>query len=94
MNKSTSKQLDILTFISLALCRHTKNLILILEAQVASVKAEVHGIVAGIPVPFPLPNSDACKNSGLTCPMPANQKQTYQNELPVKSEYPSVSITT
>uniref|UniRef100_A0AAQ6IMR3 NPC intracellular cholesterol transporter 2 n=1 Tax=Anabas testudineus TaxID=64144 RepID=A0AAQ6IMR3_ANATE len=55
-------------------------------------KAVVHGIIAGVHVPFPIPNDDGCK-SGIQCPI--NKQKTYQYvaTLPVKSEYPSVSTT-
>ena len=50
----------------------------------------VHGIVMGIPVPFPIPESDGCK-SGIRCPIEKDKTYNYVNKLPVKSEYPSVS---
>lgn len=53
-------------------------------------KAVVHGIIAGIPVPFPIPMEDGCK-SGIKCPIHTQQSYHYVNALPVKSEYPSVS---
>lgn len=53
-------------------------------------KAVVHGIIAGVPVPFPIPMEDGCK-SGIQCPIQKQQSYHYVNALPVKSEYPSVS---
>jgi len=50
----------------------------------------VHGIVMGIPVPFPIPESDGCK-SGIRCPIEKDKTYNYVNKLPVKNEYPSVS---
>ena len=50
----------------------------------------VHGIVLGVPVPFPIPEPDGCK-SGISCPIQKDKSYNYVNKLPVKSEYPSVS---
>ncbi|XP_016101635.1 epididymal secretory protein E1 isoform X2 [Sinocyclocheilus grahami] len=53
--------------------------------------AVVHGVVAGIPVPFPIPQSDGCK-SGIQCPIEPQKTYSYVNQLPVKNEYPAVSV--
>ncbi|XP_063217786.1 ecdysteroid-regulated 16 kDa protein [Bacillus rossius redtenbacheri] len=58
---------------------------------VQSVKAVVHGIVQGIPVPFSLPDGDACKTS-LQCPLSAGTTYNYTAQLPVKKYYPSVQV--
>lgn len=50
----------------------------------------VHGIVMGVPIPFPIPDPDGCK-SGINCPIQKDQTYSYLNKLPVKAEYPSVS---
>lgn len=39
------------------------------EGDVAEVKAIVHGIIMGVEVPFPLPQSDGCNESGMVCPL-------------------------
>lgn len=51
----------------------------------------VHGVMAGVPIPFPLENPDACHNTGLTCPLPVGD-HTYQYALFVKPVYPKVSL--
>ncbi|XP_015242332.1 PREDICTED: epididymal secretory protein E1 [Cyprinodon variegatus] len=51
--------------------------------------AVVHGIVAGVPLPFPIPVPDGCR-SGIQCPITKGQTYNYQASLPVKSEYPSI----
>ncbi|XP_067848103.1 NPC intracellular cholesterol transporter 2-like [Heptranchias perlo] len=53
--------------------------------------AVVHGILAGIPIPFKIPNDDGCK-CGIQCPIRDNQSYHYINSLPIKSEYPSVKL--
>lgn len=52
----------------------------------------VHGVIAGVPIPFAIPNDDGCK-SGIQCPIQKQKTYSYVNQLPVKSEYPSVSFT-
>lgn len=61
-------------------------------SQISTVKAEVHGIIGGVPIPFPLQNSDGCRNSGLTCPLVAGEQYTYQASLPVRKIYPSIGL--
>ncbi|KAM4542693.1 NPC intracellular cholesterol transporter 2-like [Odontesthes bonariensis] len=53
--------------------------------------AVVHGIIAGVHVPFPIPNGDGCK-SGIECPIQKQQTYHYQTALPVKSEYPAIKL--
>lgn len=55
------------------------------------MKAQVFGQIAGVDVPFPLDDPNACVNSGLQCPLVANENYTYTAALPVKRIYPSVS---
>lgn len=57
-----------------------------------SVKAIVHGVIAGIPVPFPITGDDGCQSSGLTCPLKAGIEVKYAKTIPVLKEYPSVSV--
>ncbi|XP_008335452.1 NPC intracellular cholesterol transporter 2 [Cynoglossus semilaevis] len=54
-------------------------------------KAVVHGIIAGVPIPFPIPIEDGCQ-SGIQCPIQKEQSYNYLNNLPVKSEYPSMKL--
>jgi len=61
-----------------------------LDVESTTSTAVVHGIIAGVHVPFPITNGDGCK-SGIECPIQKLQKYHYETALPVKSEYPSVS---
>ncbi|KAJ8984496.1 hypothetical protein NQ317_014586 [Molorchus minor] len=56
------------------------------------LKADVHGVILGVPWPFELPNSDGCVDSGITCPIKAGQTYKYVTTLPIKSEYPRVTV--
>ncbi|NP_001290882.1 NPC intracellular cholesterol transporter 2 precursor [Esox lucius] len=53
--------------------------------------AVVHGLIAGVPIPFPIPIEDGCK-SGIQCPIQKEHSYHYVNQLPVKSEYPSIKL--
>lgn len=65
------------------------------EKDVSKVNAIVHGIVMDIPIPFPLPNADACQtpDSGITCPLNKGETYHYKNTLPVHKSYPKVLST-
>ncbi|XP_066970148.1 NPC intracellular cholesterol transporter 2 homolog a-like [Macrobrachium rosenbergii] len=62
------------------------------NVQVTAVTAKVTGIVSFIPIPFNLPNSNGCVNSGLQCPLEPQQPQTYSASLPVLKSYPSIPV--
>ena len=63
---------------------------MITDEAAAKLHSVVHGIVARVPVPFPLPNPDGCKDSGLTCPLKTGTDLTFTQMIPVKSSYPQV----
>ncbi|XP_069391424.1 NPC intracellular cholesterol transporter 2 [Paralichthys olivaceus] len=54
-------------------------------------KAVVHGIIAGVPIPFSIPLDDGCK-SGIQCPIQKQQNYNYLNSLPVKAVYPAIKL--
>lgn len=62
------------------------------ESEVTSVIAVVHGILMDIPVPFPLPNPNACTtpDSGIQCPLSKGGTYQYKTTLPVLKSYPKV----
>lgn len=49
------------------------------------------GVIGGIPVPFPLPDPDACK-MGVKCPVNPSDANVAVMSLPVLSSYPSISL--
>ncbi|XP_014257418.1 protein NPC2 homolog [Cimex lectularius] len=57
------------------------------------VKSVVHGILGNIPIPFVLPKSDGCVDSGLSCPLTLHKEYVYNATLPILSKYPKVSVT-
>ncbi|KAG7280694.1 hypothetical protein CRUP_004494 [Coryphaenoides rupestris] len=59
--------------------------------QCQTSKAIVHGVIAGVPIPFPIPIEDGCK-SGIVCPIQKETSYHYVNDLPVKSEYPCIKL--
>jgi Niemann-Pick C2 protein len=44
------------------------------------------------PIPFNPPHPDACEDSGLTCPLKANQKVTYTDTLGIPKGTPSAAV--
>ncbi|XP_072313724.1 NPC intracellular cholesterol transporter 2-like [Eucyclogobius newberryi] len=71
---------------------YSVNVTFVSEVQTQASTAVVHGIIAGIPIPFPIPVSDGC-HSGISCPIQVNQVYHYVATLPVKTEYPSLKVT-
>ncbi|KAF9420119.1 hypothetical protein HW555_003532 [Spodoptera exigua] len=60
--------------------------------EVKEIQTIVHGVIMNLPVPFPLPQPDACKDNGLTCPLPAGQPQKYHTTMPILKSYPKVKV--
>ncbi|XP_028995077.1 NPC intracellular cholesterol transporter 2-like [Betta splendens] len=71
---------------------YTVNVTLSSDVDSNGCTAVVHGVIAGIPVPFSIPNSDGCK-SGIECPVQKGRNYNYVATLPVKTDYPSISLT-
>lgn len=61
-------------------------------STVSAVKTHVYGIVAGVPVPYSLPNENGCLNCNLNCPLAADTSNSYINIFPVLKSYPVVSV--
>lgn len=64
----------------------------VINEDSSSATAVVHGIVAGVPVPFPLPNPDGCKDSGLKCPLKKGTQYTYSTNIFIRKEYPAIKL--
>lgn len=45
-----------------------------------------------MPIPFPLPNPDGCKDNGLECPLRKGETYSFLTVLPVRKSYPKVWI--
>ena len=43
-------------------------------------------------LPYALYNPDACKNSGLKCPLKPGEEALYHASVDIKSIYPAVSV--
>lgn len=52
----------------------------------------IYGKIGDVLVPFPAAEPDACKNSGITCPMIAGKEYKFKATLAVKEEYPAVQL--
>ncbi|XP_013136334.1 PREDICTED: ecdysteroid-regulated 16 kDa protein [Papilio polytes] len=60
--------------------------------DIKNLETEVHGVIMNLPVPFPLPQPDACKDTGLSCPLKAGEVANYKSTLPVLKSYPKVKV--
>lgn len=59
--------------------------------NIEQVTTVVHGVILGVEMPFPLQNPDACKDSGVTCPLKNGENYEYVQTLPVLRSYPKVN---
>lgn len=61
---------------------------------VSKVEVSIHGIIAGLPVPFPVSHPDACtdEESNIHCPLAKDTPYTYNAIFPVDKHYPKVSV--
>ena len=57
-----------------------------------TLQTKVYGIVEGVPVPYPLPNPNACQDCNIKCPVTQGGSYTYKSGFKILSEYPNVSI--
>lgn len=62
------------------------------KVEIKNTTVNVWGLWNLVKVPFPIPNPDGCKNSGLTCPLKPNVSATYHIELDIKIEYPKITL--
>lgn len=60
--------------------------------KVDNITVKAYGIIEGVPLPYPLPNSNGCNETGLHCPLIENIKVTYSQKFPVKPFFPSLSL--
>lgn len=60
------------------------------DSNSATFKTVVHGIIGGVPVPFPTANGDV----NPPVPIQQNQKITYTNAIFVEPAYPKVLMQT
>lgn len=63
----------------------------ITEVPINNVTNVVHGIVLGVPVPFALPDANACVSGALKCPLEAGETYKFDITLPVERKYPRVN---
>ncbi|KAK7488627.1 hypothetical protein BaRGS_00020080 [Batillaria attramentaria] len=57
-----------------------------------TLKTVVHGVVAGVSIPFPVGNPDACKDSNVTCPLQSGKTYTYSSVIYVSPSYPQITV--
>ncbi|XP_013776633.1 protein NPC2 homolog [Limulus polyphemus] len=52
----------------------------------------IHGVIGGVPLPFPVPNPNACQSSGLQCPVKNGKLYDFSYSLEVKKSYPKLDV--
>jgi Niemann-Pick C2 protein len=62
-----------------------------IDTSFKALKNLVYGTIAGVKVPFPLPQADACQN-GIQCPVNQGTVNDETISLAILPEYPSVSV--
>jgi len=62
------------------------------NSDVTKLTASLYGVISGIPIPFPLPQPDACVSCGNVCPISAGTETTYSQALKVEPAYPAMKI--
>lgn len=62
------------------------------SVDATGLETVVHGVIMNLPVPFPLPQPDACKDSGLSCPLKAGDKESYRTTMPILKSYPKLRV--
>ncbi|XP_020775430.1 NPC intracellular cholesterol transporter 2 [Boleophthalmus pectinirostris] len=70
---------------------YSVNVTFLSNVETLKSTAVVHGVIAGVPVPFPIPVSDGCQ-SGINCPIEMQKFYNYVTTLPVKTEYPCLKL--
>ncbi|XP_074640239.1 NPC intracellular cholesterol transporter 2 homolog a-like [Tubulanus polymorphus] len=59
-------------------------------SPISGVTVVVHGLIGGIPIPWPGVHTDGCTQSGLVCPLKPSASYSYTTGILVSSKYPSV----
>uniref|UniRef100_A0A0L8HF34 MD-2-related lipid-recognition domain-containing protein n=1 Tax=Octopus bimaculoides TaxID=37653 RepID=A0A0L8HF34_OCTBM len=62
------------------------------EVTINSATVKVYGIINGINIPFPVSPADACKDSGLHCPLSPGITANYHYSMHVLPSYPSLLV--
>ena len=62
----------------------------IADEEVTTAKTVIHGIIAGVPLPFPVPDDNACHV--MKCPIAAGTTEIYSPSLKCEPSYPKVFI--
>ncbi|KAL6434874.1 hypothetical protein ACFW04_005209 [Cataglyphis niger] len=64
------------------------------SVDVSKIEARAFGILANVPVPFPLEKPDVCNdaNSGINCPLKKDQEVEYKATFFVEKTIPALSL--
>uniref|UniRef100_T1J8X6 MD-2-related lipid-recognition domain-containing protein n=1 Tax=Strigamia maritima TaxID=126957 RepID=T1J8X6_STRMM len=62
------------------------------KENIKSVQTVIHGVLFGMPAPFPLPNPDSCSDGDLTCPLKEDTVYHYVKQFYVEQYYPKLFL--
>lgn len=65
---------------------------ILLDRDVASLKAQINARFDNKHVSFPLENDNACIGQNLTCPLKAGQVYYYSQSVSIAKEYPPIEV--
>ncbi|XP_012937693.1 NPC intracellular cholesterol transporter 2 [Aplysia californica] len=60
------------------------------NSAVSKAKTKVYGVIAGVEIPFPLADENACHD--MTCPLVSGTAVTYGNYVNVLKAYPPTNV--
>merc|ERR1712212_833128 len=62
------------------------------STYVTQLTTKVHGMIAGIPIPFPLPEGETDAYKYTNCPIERHEPATYKYSLFVDPSFPALSV--
>lgn len=74
-------------------CNMTLCYVLVTDKNVNEIQLVARGYIYGFPITIPLNNTNACIESGLSCPLEAGNNYNYSSTLKVYEQCPRVIYT-
>ena len=64
------------------------------DKDISDITAHAFGVLLDVPIPFPLKNSNVCKDpdSGVKCPLKKDQETDFKNTFNVDKKTPAVIL--
>jgi Niemann-Pick C2 protein len=65
---------------------------LFLDQEYSLGKIRIHGVIANLPVPFPVRPDNACNNWGMECPLKEGSEHSLNLQMPIRRAYPRIPL--